>query len=696
MPVTQANREVDVTTALGTDVLLFERMSGSEQLGRLPEYRVQMLSTKHDLKIADVLGKPLGVHVGLPAGGKRHFHGVVTRFASMGWHGSLCRYEAVVHPWLWLLTRSSNCRIFQDKSVLDIVKAVCADAAYGGLVELSVSALSGTYAALPYCVQYRETDFNFVCRLLEEAGIYFYFTHDTSKHTMVLADSYGAHDTIPGYAEVEFSGDSGRRIVDQEAVYSWEAGGEIQSSGYTLNDFDFEKTAASNSGGLRVKSTIAAAFSQQAFEMYDYPGGYVTADDGTALARGRMEGLHGQCEEIRADTNARGLFPGGLFKLKEHPRSDQNREFLVTGASYDIVGDDYSSGGGTPPEFQCRFTAVGKEHSYRAPRHIAKPVVQGPQTAMVVGKAGEEIWTDKYGRVKLQFHWDREGKEDEKSSCWVRVSQGWAGKGWGAMFIPRIGMEVIVSFLEGDPDRPLVTGCVYNGDAMPPYALPAEQTKSTIMSNTSKGGGGYNEIRFEDKKDAEEIYVQAEKDFNRVVKNNDTLKVGFEKKDKGDQTIQIKNDQSLDVGHDQTIHVVNDQTSTIDHDQKTKVANDQTNTVEHDQIETITNDQTLKVNNNQTVKIAVDQKLDVGGNQTVAITGDQKVTVSKTIVIEATTSIELKVGGSSIKIEPAKITVKSAEIAVQSDANTTVKAGAMMTIKSGAVMTIEGALVKIN
>ena len=632
MPVTQANREVDVTTALGDDVLLFERMSGSEQLGRLSEYRVQMLSTKHDLKIADVLGKPLGVHVDLPAGGKRHFNGVVTRFASTGWHGSLCRYEAVVHPWLWLLTRSSNCRIFQDKSVVDIVKAVCGDAAYGGLVELSVAALSGTYAALPYCVQYRETDFNFVCRLLENAGIYFYFTHDASKHTMVLADSYGAHEPITGYAAVEFSGESGRRIVDQEAIYSWEAGGEIQPSVYALNDFDFEKTAASNSGGLRVKSTIAAAFAQTSFEMYDYPGGYVAAADGTALARGHMEGLHGQCEEIRADTNARGLFPGGLFKLKEHPRGDQNREFLVTGASYDIVGDDYSSGGGTPGEFQCRFTAVGKEHSYRAPRHMSKPVVQGPQTAMVVGKAGEEIWTDKYGRVKLQFHWDREGKEDEKSSCWVRVAQGWAGKGWGAMFIPRIGMEVIVSFLEGDPDRPLVTGCVYNGDAMPPYALPAEQTKSTIMSNSSKGGAGYNEIRFEDKKDSEEIYVQAEKDFNRVVKNNDTLKVGFEKKDKGDQTIQIKNDQNLDVG----------------------------------------------------------------GNQTVAITGDQKVTVSKTIVIEATTSIELKVGGSSIKIEPAKITVKSAEIAVESDANTTVKAGAMMTIKSGAVMTIEGALVKIN
>ncbi|MES2259275.1 MAG: type VI secretion system tip protein TssI/VgrG [Pseudomonadota bacterium] len=705
MPVTQANREVTVTTALGADVLLFDRMSASEQLGRLSEYRVQLLSSKHDLKIADVLGQPMTVHVDLPSGEVRHFNGVVTRFASTGWSEGFSHYEATVHPWLWLLTRSSNCRIFQDMSVVDIVKKVCANAAYGGLVDLVVSQLSGTYDPMTYCVQYRETDFNFVCRLLENAGIYFYFTHDETKHSMVLADSYTAHAPIPGYESVTFSGEEGRRILDQEAVYGWAAGGEIQSSSYALNDFDFEKVSSSTGGGLKVKSTIAAAFAQSAFEMYDYPGLYTVAATGTNLARGRMESLHGQCEEIIADTNARGLFPGGLFTLAEHPRDDQNREFLVTQAHYTVVGDKFGSGGDDHPfDFQCAFHAVGKEHSYRPLRIMHKPVVQGPQTAMVVGKSGEEIWTDKYGRIKVQFHWDRDGKEDEASSCWVRVQQTWAGKGWGSMFIPRIGMEVVVSFLEGDPDQPLVTGCVYNGDSMPPYALPAEQTKSTIMSNTSKGGGGYNEIRFEDKKDSEEIYVQAEKDFNRVVKNNDTLKVGFEKKDKGDQTIQIKNDRSLDVGNDHKEHVVNDHTVTIDHDQSVTVTNDQTIKVDHDQTETVANDQTVTVNNNQTVKIAVDQKLNVGGDQTTAVTGtqkltvtgDQKVTVSKTIVIEATTSIELKVGGSSIKIEPAKITIKSPEVMLQADANVTLKAGAMMQVKSGAVMTIEGALVKIN
>ncbi|MDB5539127.1 MAG: type secretion system tip protein VgrG [Devosia sp.] len=665
MRATQANREVAVTSALGADVLLFERMTGSEALGRLPEYRVQLLSASQELKIADVLGKPMGIRVELADATQRHFHGVVTRFANTGWSGELARYEATVHPWLWLLTRSSNCRIFQDKSVVDIVKAVCADAAYGGLVDLSASSLSGTYAPLPYCVQYRETDFNFVCRLLEEAGIYFYFTHDESKHTMVLADSYGAHAGIPGYATLEFAGEAGRRVLDREAVYGWAAAGEIQSSSYALNDFDFEKAAASTSGGLLVKSTIAAAFSQQAYEMYDYPGGYLVADDGNTLARARLEALHGQCEQIAADTNARGLYPGGLVSLSAHPRADQNREYLVTAADYDIAVSDYSSGAGAASlEFHCAFGAIGSEHSYRAPRLMRKPVVRGPQTAMVVGKAGEEIWTDKYGRVKVQFHWDRDGAEDETSSCWVRVAQGWACKGWGTVFIPRIGMEVVVSFLEGDPDRPLVTGCVYNGDAMPPYTLPDDQTRSTIKTNSSKGGGGFNEIRFEDKKDSEEIFVQAEKDFNRVVKNNDTLKVGFEKADKGDQSISIKNDRSVDVGHDHKEHVANDQT--------------------------------LNVDNNQTVAVKVDQKLDVGGNQTVAVTGDQKITVSKTIVMEATTSIELKVGGSSIKIEPAKITIKSAMVEVKADANASVEAGAMMKLKAGAIMTVEGALVKIN
>jgi len=621
IPATQANRDVSVTSALADDVLLFAAMSGTEALGRLSEFRVRLLSTDSTVKVADVLGKPLGVKLATGDDTARHFNGIVTRFCATGWSGDFASYEATVHPWLWLLTRASNCRIFQDLSVPDIVKQVCS--AYGGAAALSVSALSGDHAALPYCVQYRETDFDFVCRLLEGAGIYFYFTHDADKHTMVLADSYTAHQPIAGYGGLKFAQATRRGAQVEETVFDWTAGGEIQSSKYVLNDFDFEKAATSAAGGLLATATIAAGFSQAAYEMFDYPGQYTVAADGNARARAHIERLHGQCEQVAASTNARGLYPGGLFTLAEHPRDDQNRDYLVTAATYDITGNDYASGA-TAFAFQCRVSATGKQYPFRPLPVTRRPVVQGPQTAMVVGKAGEEIWTDKYGRIKVQFHWDRLGKHDENSSCWVRVAQGWAGKGWGAMTVPRIGMEVVVSFLEGDPDRPLVTGCVYNADAMPPYALPGAQATSTVKSQSTKGGDGFNELRFVDKKGAEEVFVHAERDCLRVVKNNDALKVGFETASPGDQAVDIKHDQKVDIGN------------------------------------------------------------------------AQSVKAGTTIVIEAGTSIELKVGGSSIKIEAAKITIKAREIEVAADANAKVKAGAMMEIKSGAVMTIGGALVQIN
>jgi type VI secretion system secreted protein VgrG len=686
MPATQAHRDISVTSALADDTLLFHSMSGTEQLGRLSEYRVQLSSAKKDIRIGDVLGKPMGVHVNLAGGGVRHFNGVVTRFRSNGWDNHGASYEAVVHPWLWLLTRASNCRIFQDMSVPDIVAEVCGAPAYGGLVDLSAGALSGSYAKLPYCVQYRETDFNFVCRLLEGAGVYFFFTHDADKHTMVLADSYGAHVPIPGNA-LKFSSEDRRVTTDDEMVYAWSASGEIESSAFALNDFDFEKAAASNSGGLLVKSTIAAPFEQSAFEMFDYPGGYTLADDGTALARGRMESLHGQGERIDATSNARALCTGGLFTLAEHPRDDQNRAYLVTEAGYAIKGVDYRTGGGGI-DFQVTIAAIGNAFAFRPLPVARKPVVQGPQTAMVVGKAGEEIWTDKYGRVKVQFHWDRLGQDDEKSSCWVRVSQSWAGKGWGTMFIPRIGMEVVVEFLEGDPDRPLITGCVYNSDALPPYALPAEQTKSTLKSNSSKGGEGFNEVRFEDKKGSEEVFVQAEKDYNRVVKNNDTLKVGFERADKGDQTIDIKNDQAVTIGNDQRETVKNDQTIDIGNDRKETVKNDQTVEIGNDDKETVKNNQTVEIGNDQKETVKNNQTVAIGGEQKIDVDGAQKIKVGTTIAIEAGTSIELKVGGSSIKIEAAKITIKSAQIEIAADANMEAKAGAMMVINGGAMVKI--------
>jgi len=640
MVATQINREARVKTALGDDVLLFASMRASEALGRPFELEVVMVSTDNAVKIADVLGTALTVSIMAGDGGEeRHFNGIVTHFRHAGWDHSrgAPSYQAIVRPALMLLSYASNCRVFQDMSVVQIVKQVCS--AYGGDLLLSDTALEATYAALPYCVQYRETDLDFVLRLLEGAGIYFYFSHAESSHTMVLADSYGAHQPFPGYEKLQYREPDSNGVREHEVVYAWQAGGAITSSRYVLNDYDFEKSGSSLGGGLVATTNLAAPFGQTQYEMYDYPGNYSTASAGTAATRARIESLHGRGELILAASDARGLHAGGLFTLAEHPRDDQNRDFLVTSATSTCSNNDYASNG-RAFEFSCEFSAIGKEHPYRPARTMRRPVIAGPQTAIVVGKAGEEIWTDKYGRIKIQFHWDRLGKDDENSSCWVRVAQGWAGKGWGAMSIPRIGMEVVVSFLEGDPDRPLVTGCVYNSDAMPPYPLPAEQTMSTLKSQSSKGGAGFNELRFEDMKGEEEIYVHAERDFLRVVKNNDALKVGFETAEKGDQTIDIKNDQALTIGNDQAVAITNDQTVKID--------------------------------------------------------GKQAVKVGSTIVIEAGTSIELKVGGSSIKIEGSKITIKSAEIEIAADANAKVKAGAMMEIKSGAPMTIAGAIVQIN
>jgi len=634
MPAIQTNREVAVKTALADDVLLFDSMRGAEALGRLSEFSVDMLSLDGALDISQVLGKPLTVTVATDAeGAVRHFNGIVTRFRGTGWKGDFATYEAIVHPWLWLLTRASDCRIFQDKSVPDIVKEVCQ--AYGGLANLSLGALTGDYPALTYCVQYRESDFDFVCRLLEGVGIYFYFTYSADAHTMVLADSYLAHQPIGGYNGLRFARAAKRGEWAEESVSAWQSGGAIATSKYVLNDFDFEKPDTS----LLASSNIAAPHAQSAYAMFDYPGRYHEVTGGNALARAWTEGLHGQGAGITASTDARGLYPGGHFTLRDHPREDQNQTYLVTRADYQVSTNAYANGA-AGAAVACMIGAVASGQPFRPLPVVARPVVQGPQTAIVVGKAGEEIWTDKYGRIKVQFHWDRLGKSDENSSCWVRVAQGWAGKGWGAFTLPRVGMEVVVSFLEGDPDRPLVTGCVYNASSMPPYTLPEEQTVTTLKSRSSKGGDGFNELRFEDSKGEEEVYLHAERDFLRVVKNNDALKVGFETADKGDQTIDIKNDQTETIGNDQTL--------------------------------TITNDQTVKID------------------------GKQGVKVGSTIVIEAGTSIELKVGGSSIKIEGSKITIKSVEIEVAASANAKVTAGAMMDVKAGAVMTIEGALVKIN
>ena len=692
MSATQEQRNIRVKSTLGADALLFHRMAGSDGMSELGEYRIDLLSEKFDIAIDDVLGQALTVELDVAEGVTRQFNGIVTRFVMNGRNGRYASYQATLRPWLWLLTRSADCHIFffQDMDAVAIIKKIFSKYA---LADFDLTHLSSVPPALQYCVQYRETDFAFVSRLMERFGLYYYFRHAGGRHTLVLADSIAAHSPIVGTATLHFASDADAR----DAVYDWHSAGEILADAQTLRAFNFETPDID----LTARSSRSHGYDGNTgtLEIYDYPGAYLERAAGEAEAKVRLESSAAGQRTVQGKATAAALAPGGLFKLRAHPRSDQNVDMLAASASYRLYSDRFEAEQGVPkvdkanvqPSFDCSFTAISKDAIFRAERRTPAPVVRGPQTAIVVGNSGEEIWTDKYGRVRVQFHWDRVGDGDVDAnacSCWVRVAQAWAGKRFGQLILPRVGQEVVVSFLEGDPDQPIVTGAVYNAQNMPPLDLPQQATRSTFKTNSSPGGEGFNEMRFEDKKGSEEVFVQAEKDYNRVVKNNDTLKVGFEKADRGDQTIDINNDQSVTIG--------NDQRETVRNDQFVEIGNDQRETVKHDQIVEIGNDQKETVTNNQTVDIGNDQKESVKKNQTVVIGGDQKVDVDgaqkikagTTIAIEAGTSIELKVGGSSIKIEAAKITIKSAQIEIAADANMEAKAGAMMVINGGAMVKI--------
>jgi type VI secretion system secreted protein VgrG len=548
MPVTQENRKIQVVTPLGEDELLFYQMHGRESLNEPFEYRLELLSYKADIDPAQLLGKNITVSVQLTDGAWRYFHGCVTRFGQYDNLNVFSYYRATLRPWLWFLTRRSNCRIFQNKTAPDIIKQVFRDQGFSDFKDK----LSGSYATREYCVQYRETDFNFVSRLMEEEGICYYFSHEKEKHTLVLTDSNTAHEKFPGYEKIPYhveTGTTDRSRTDH--IREWGYSQEVQPGLYEITDYDFKKPKAN----LLVKSNIPESHNSHAkHELFDYPGRYTETSAGDNFVRQRIEEHHARFERCEGKGNVRGLTAGYRFALEDFPRKDQNQEYLVVSADYHLLLDEYFSqteASGGANIFDCSFTALENKRPYRPVRNTPKPLVQGAQTAVVVGPSGEEIYTDQYGRVKVQFHWDRYGKNNEDSSCWIRVSHPWAGKNWGMIAIPRIGHEVVVEFLEGDPDQPLIVGSVYNADNMPPYALPANQTQSGFKSRSSKDGtpANFNEIRFEDKKGQEQIYIHAEKNQDNIVENDETTNVGH------DRTESIGHDEKITIDNNRTVIV---------------------------------------------------------------------------------------------------------------------------------------------
>lgn len=541
----QETRLVEITTPLGDDVLLFHRMTATEELGRLFRFDLDLFSKEPDIKFADILGQSITVRLTLPGDKKRYFNGFVSRFSQEGQVDEFHAYSMTVHPWLWFLTRTADCRIFQEKSVPDIIKEVFRDHGFTDFEET----LSGSYRTWNYCVQYRETDFNFVSRLMEQEGIYYFFKHQKDKHVLVLADSVSAHEPFPDYEKLPFFPPDEHLRRERDHLFDWNIASEIQPGVYALNEYDFTRPKAN----LQVKSSIQRDHAHAVLEVFDYPGEYPDTGDGENYVRARIEELQVPYEKAQGQGNARGIAAGSLFELTGYPREDQNREYLVTTATHQITSDAYTSGGGegTGQDYTCSFTVLHSKQPFRPARTTPKPMVQGPQTAIVVGPSGDEIHTDKYGRVKIQFHWDRYGKLDENSSCWVRVSHPTAGKGWGAVQIPRIGQEVIVDFLEGDPDHPIITGRVYNNDNMPPYDLPGSGMVSGMKSNSTPGGGGYNEMSMNDTKGEEKLTVHAQYDMDTTVEHDQSITVKSGNRtlgvNSGTNTETIKGNASLTI-----------------------------------------------------------------------------------------------------------------------------------------------------
>lgn len=665
MSAAQGEHRIRITTPLGPDVLLFRKMQARERVSQLYEFTVDAFSKNLDIHGKDLLGLPVTVSFTLPGTSERdrHFHGLVSQFSFDGTSGTFAQYRLRLSPWLWFLTRTRDSRIFQEKTVPVILKQIFQEHGVGGFEDR----LSGQYRTWNYCVQYRETDFHFVSRLMELEGIYYFFIHEKEKHTLVLADSYSAHTTAAGYERVPYYPPEDTHIRERDFIDTWRDVQEVKPGNVTLWDHNFETPQANLEGRLSRALPHALA----SFEVYDYPGGYVNSDEGASISRLRLESLQADHVLTQGSGNVAGLVAGNLFTLTNHPRTDENIEYLLLETTMVLETDTYASGGNAGEvTCTCAFAAAESNRPFRPALVTRKPFVQGPQTAVVTGPAGAEIHTDKYGRVKVQFHWDREGKRDQDSSCWVRVSQLWAGKSWGGIAIPRIGQEVIVDFLEGDPDRPIITGRVYNASAMPPYGLPGAAVISGVKSDSTKGGGGYNEYVMDDTKGTELIREHGQYDKDSTIEH--------------DLREHVLHCRSRDVTVDETISIGEDQSQTIGRNQTEKIGNDQSFTIGHNQTGSVGVDKSLRVGANHTENIGANMTITIGSNltETVAINHAETVGAAMELTIGATMT-ETVGAAKTQSIGSNKSETIGANKSVDVGADQSVSVGAKQTVSIG-------------
>ncbi|WP_435496272.1 type VI secretion system Vgr family protein [Variovorax sp. RB3P1] len=612
------------------------RIEGDEALSSLFRYTVTLATPEQagynhrqaaNVDIKQLVGEVLTVHIVLDGrtgaeGDRRHVSGLVTRVRFLRLENRRALYEAVIEPWLTLATRTSDYRIFQHKRVTDIVAEVLGDYDFAHEIKATRS-----YPAREFQVQYGESDFDFVARLLHEWGLYYFFAHAEGSHKLVIVDDMASHQPFANaaYQKVPFHG--AEDTVREEHCDRFNACETLQSGRWVTDDFDFTRPRAR----LQQVSAMPRKTAHSGMERYGWPGDYAVESEGEQLARTRMEESGSQGERASGAGNLRAVVPGCLLTLERHPQNEANRQYLVTAAHLRL--QDIGDASAQQP-FECRveFEAIPASKVFRASAPaVPRPRTTGPQTAIVTGPAGREIWTDAYGRVKLSFHWNRYCSKDENSSCWVRVSSPWAGTNFGGIQIPRIGQEVIVDFEHGDPDRPIVTGRVYNADNMPPWPLPDNATQSGLLTRSSEGASDAkaNALRFEDKKGAEQLWLHAERNQDIEVENDETHWVGRDRSKTvdRDETVHVKHDRTETVGHDETITVHNDRTETVDGNETIAIHKNRTETVDLDETITVHRNRTETVDLNETIGIGMNRSERVGLNETVHIGEHRSVTI---------------------------------------------------------------------
>ena len=649
--LTQDQRLLSIESPLAKDELLLTSFEGSEYISDLFEFQIEVLSSNHSIQPEALIGKTVTITIQNDL--KRSFNGYISSFTNGEVKADNLRsYRMTMVPWLWFLSKINNHRIFQGKNTKDIISQVFKDL---GFNDFDYKA-TGNPAVRDYCVQYNESDLNFVSRLLEEDGIAYYFEQKKDKHVLQIVDEANAYQVC---AETDLTYSKGNQPNTQ--LTRWEHKDEFRKGKWSLNDYDFEQPTKSQ---LQTTASTSKFANAKEYEHYEYSP-YHDFSGIKDLTKKRIEAEETPMNFIEASSDCSSFYAGGKFRLSKHAVSSEQGSYIITVIKHRAIDNSYLAGHESESEYGNDFACIPEAVHFRPPLTHIKPVMRGPQSAVVVGPAGEEIYIDKYGRIKVQFFWDREGKKDENSTCYLRVVQPWAGSGWGTSFIPRMGMEVIVNFIDGDPDRPLVTGSVYNADNMPPYS---SKTQSGIKTRSTKSGtsSNFNELRFEDKKDGEQIYLHAEKNLDSMVEN--------------DETHTVDHNRTKTIGDNETSSIGKNRDKSVGENQTESIGKDKTIDVGANHSETIAKDKTVDVGDTHTESIGKDMKLQVGDN----LVED----IGKKLSITAGDEITLTTGAASITMKKnGDITIKGKSIMVQGSANVNVKASSNVVLKGSKVIT---------